>query len=51
MSGVWQFLKGISSRATLARVGVEGIWQIVEDRLPTVIYTGHMMLSLVNAGR
>ena len=46
-SRIWwilQFLVGISTRATILTLCIEGIWLIFEDRLPIVIYTRHFVL-------
>jgi len=39
--GILPLLIGICRRVTIVKVCVEGIWQIFEDRLVIVIYTGH----------
>jgi len=41
---ILQFLIGISQRATITTMCSEGIWQIVDDRLPIVKNTGHSFL-------
>jgi len=41
-------LIGIGRRVNIKTLSDEGIWQIFEDRLPIVIYSGHAVLSLAN---
>ena len=43
--GILLFLMGIGSRATIMTLCIEGIWRIIEDRLPIVIYAVHPVLS------
>ena len=41
----------MSRSATITMLSVEGIWRIINDRVPIVIYTGHSFLSPAKFGR